>query len=50
MTYSFDLDYAVMRAQEYNIPLLQVVVLSERGEEVIKEKVLMSFRVAHLVN
>jgi len=28
---SFDLDDALFRAKEYNIPLLQVVILSEKG-------------------
>ena len=28
---SFDLDHALTRAQEYNIPLLQIVILTPEG-------------------
>ena len=47
---SFDLDNALTRSQEYNIPLLQIVILSEKGEQIIKEKILLDFRVAHMIN
>lgn len=33
---SGDLDDALIQALEYNIPLLQIVILSELGEKVIK--------------
>jgi hypothetical protein len=33
---SGDLDDALTQALEYNIPLLQIVILSEQGEKVIK--------------
>lgn len=50
LTNSADLDDALVQAQQYNIPLLQVVILTEEGEKVIKEKLLLSFTVAHLIN
>lgn len=50
LTNSIDLDDALSQAQEYNIPLLQVLILTAEGERVIKEKILINFTVAHLVN
>lgn len=47
---SGDLDDALNQALEYNIPLLQVVILSEEGEIVIRDKILMTFTVAHFIN
>lgn len=46
LTNSLNLDDALTQAQEYNIPLLQVVMLSEEGEKIIREKVLLNFTVS----
>jgi hypothetical protein len=47
---SFDLDDALTRAQEYNIPLMQVVILTEAGEQTVRDKILTAFKIAHLLN
>ena len=48
--HSVDLEEAVCKAQEYNIPLLQVVIRTSEGKMVIRDKVLTNFAVAHLIN
>lgn len=47
---SFDLESALTTAQQYNIPLLQIVILTLEGEQTVKDKILLSFKVSHLIN
>lgn len=50
LCHSVDLEQAVWKAQGYNIPLIQVVIRTPLGKNIIKEKVLNNFSVAHLIN
>lgn len=45
-----DLHAAICKAQEYNIPLLQISILSAEGERTVKEKVLTNFTISHFIN
>jgi hypothetical protein len=47
---SIDLHAAICKAQEYNIPLLQVAILTKEGEEVVREKMLINFAISHFIN
>jgi hypothetical protein len=40
---SIDLHNAICKAQEYNIPLIQILILSEAGEKTVKEKIIFNF-------
>jgi ethanolamine ammonia-lyase large subunit len=45
-----DLHAAICKAQEYNIPLIQICILSAEGERTVKEKVLTNFTISHFIN
>lgn len=47
---SIDLHAAICKAQEYNIPLFQVCILSEAGEKLVREKLLLNFTISHFIN
>jgi hypothetical protein len=47
---SQDLHAAICKAQEYNIPLLQISILTPTGEAVVREGILLSFAISHFVN
>jgi hypothetical protein len=47
---SQDLHAAICKAQEYNIPLLQIAILTRHGEKTARECILLNFAVSHFVN
>lgn len=47
---SQDLHAAICKAQEYNIPLLHVIILTEAGETAVKERMLVNFAISHFIN
>lgn len=50
LAHSSDLKQAAHKAQEYHIPLLQILITSPEGETAVKEKLLFNFAVSHLIN
>jgi len=47
---SQDLHAAICKAQEYNIPLLQICIITPIGEATAKDKVLVNFTISHFIN
>jgi hypothetical protein len=47
---SQDLHAAICKAQEYNIPLLQICIITPLGEATAKEKALVNFTISHFIN
>lgn len=40
---SIDLHNAICKAQEYNIPLIQILILTPEGEQIVKERIILNF-------